>query len=49
MSMDETSATAVTPLLVIGDADAEACVDGFCAVPPAKTAEISPEQRGTGE
>ena len=35
MSMDETSTTAVTPLLALGDADAAVCADGFCAVPPA--------------
>lgn len=38
MSMDETSTTAVTPLLALGDADAAVCADGFCAVPPANTA-----------
>jgi hypothetical protein len=38
MSMDETSTTAVTPLLALGDADAAVCADGFCAFPPAKTA-----------
>jgi len=53
MSMDETSMTAVTPLLALGDADADACADGFCAVPPASVPEISPEigrePRGAGE
>jgi hypothetical protein len=45
MSMEETSTATATPLLVLGDADAEACADGFCAVPPAPTAEPG----GTGE
>jgi hypothetical protein len=49
MSMDETSTTAVTPLLALGDADAAVCADGFCAVPPAKTAPTGPEQPGADE
>jgi hypothetical protein len=54
MSMDETSTTAVTPLLALGDADAAVCADGFCAVPPAKTApaktaQTGPEQAGADE
>jgi hypothetical protein len=49
MSMDETSTTAVTPLLALGDADAAVCADGFCAVPPAKTAPTGPEQAGADE
>ncbi len=38
--------TAVTPLLALGDADADACADGFCAVPPAQTAETQTAQTG---
>jgi hypothetical protein len=49
MSMDETSTTTVTPLLALGDADAAVCADGFCAVPPAKTAQTGPEQAGADE
>ena len=49
MSMDETSTATVTPLLLLGDASAEVCADGFCAVPPAKTAPTGPEQAGAGE
>ncbi|MGO8893439.1 MAG: hypothetical protein ACLP8X_19070 [Streptosporangiaceae bacterium] len=44
MDTEETSTTAVTPLVALGDADASVCADGFCAVP---TAETKPE--GTGE
>jgi len=47
--MDETSTTAVTPLLVFGDADADVCADGFCAVQSAPAPEIGREQGGTGE
>ncbi len=47
--MKETSTTAVTPLLVLGDADAEACAGGFCALLPAPVPEIGREPRGTGE
>jgi hypothetical protein len=47
MSMDETNTTAVTPLLALGDAEANVCADGFCAVPPVQTAETT--QGGTGE
>lgn len=52
--MDETSTIAVTPLLALGDADAAVCADGFCAVPPAKTAPAKtaptgPEQAGADE
>ena len=47
--MDETSTTAVTPLLTLGDADAAVCADGFCAVPPAKTAPTGPEQARADE
>jgi hypothetical protein len=45
MSMNETNTTAVSPLLALGEADADVCADGFCALPPA------PEQepRGVGE
>jgi hypothetical protein len=46
--MEQTSTTVVTPLLVFGDADAEVCADGFCAVPPAQTEETGPEQTGAG-
>jgi|HubBroStandDraft_3_1064219.scaffolds.fasta_scaffold766010_2 hypothetical protein len=51
MSMEETSATTATPLVTlgdadVGDADAEACADGFCAVPSAPTGA---EPGGTGE
>jgi hypothetical protein len=44
--MEQTSTTVVTPLLVFGDADAEVCADGFCAVP--QTEETGPEQTGAG-
>ncbi len=44
MSMDETSTATVTPLLLLGDASAEVCADGSCAVPPA---QAGPEQTGT--
>ena len=47
--MDETSTTAMTPLLALGDADAAVCADGFCAVPPATTAPTGPEQAGVGQ
>jgi hypothetical protein len=47
MSMDETSTATVTPLLLLGDASAEVCADGFCAVPPAQPEEAGPEQTGT--
>jgi hypothetical protein len=46
MSMEETSAATATPLVTLGDADVEACADGFCAVPPAPTGA---EPGGTGE
>jgi len=46
MSMDETSTATVTPLL-LGDASAEVCADGFCAVPPAQPEEAGPERTGT--
>jgi hypothetical protein len=53
MSMKETSTTAVTPLLVLGDAGAEACADGFCALPAPEIGraapEIAREPGGTGE
>ena len=39
MNLDESSTTAAPPLLVLGDADAQACADGFCAVPPAPAGE----------
>jgi hypothetical protein len=48
MSMNETHTTAVTPLLVLGDAGADACADGFCAVPQAQPEETSPEGTGAG-
>ena len=44
MSIDETSTAAVPPLLLLGDAGAEVCADGFCAVRPE---EAGPEQTGT--
>jgi len=44
MNTEKPSTTAVTPLVALGDADADACADGFCAVP---TAETNPG--GTGE
>ncbi len=49
MSIEETSTTAVTPLLVLGDAGAEACADGFCVLPPAPAPEIAREPGGTSE
>ena len=49
MNTEETPATAVVPLLVLGDAGADTCADGFCAVPPAQPEETGPEQKGTGE
>ena len=45
MNPDESSTTAA-PLLMLGDADAQACADGFCAVPPARPAG---EPDGAGE
>jgi hypothetical protein len=47
MSMDQTNTTAVTPLLVLGEAEANVCADGFCAVPSVQTAETT--RGGTGE
>jgi hypothetical protein len=47
MTMDETSTTTVPPLLLLGDASAEVCADGFCAVPPAQPEEAGPERTGT--
>ena len=50
MSMDETGTTAVTPLLVLGDADAAACADGFCAAPAMPAGpDTSTAQTGAGE
>ena len=49
MNTEKPSTTAVTPLVALGDADADACADGFCAVPPAQLEETGPEQKGTGE
>ena len=46
--MDETNTAAVPPLLLLGDAGAEVCADGFCAVPRAQPeAARMPEQAGT--
>jgi len=44
MNTEETPATAVVPLLVFGDAGADTCADGFCAVPMEET-----KPGGTGE
>jgi hypothetical protein len=59
MNMDEADMTVAAPLplplLVLGDADVDVCADGFCAVPPAQTAQAAqtarsgPEKTGTGE
>jgi hypothetical protein len=48
MNTAETPA-AVTPLVALGDADADACAGGFCAVPAAETARTSPEPGGAAE
>jgi len=47
MSMDEANTAAVPQLLLLGEASAEVCADGFCAVPPAQPEEAGPEQTGT--
>ena len=51
--MDQANTTAVTPLLVLGEAEANVCADGFCALPSAPAPEMGPEmgseQGGTGE
>ncbi len=44
MDTAETSMTALTPLVALGDADADACADGFCAMPAAEA-----KQTGAGE
>jgi len=44
--MDEANAAAVPPLLLLGDASAEVCADGFCAVPPAQPQDTGPERTG---
>jgi hypothetical protein len=49
MNTEETPATAVVPLLVLGDAGADTCADGFCAVSPARLEETGQEQTGMGE
>ena len=53
MSINETNTTAVTPLLALGEAEANVCADGFCALPSAPAREMGPEmvreQGGTGE
>ena len=49
MSMSQTRTTAATPLLVLGGAGADACADGFCAVPQAQPEETSPEATGAGQ
>ena len=46
MSMDEASTAAVPPLLLLGDASAEVCADGFCAVPPAQPQETYAAETG---
>ncbi len=42
--MDEANTAAVPPLLLLGDASAEVCADGFCALRPQET---GPERTGT--
>ena len=43
MSINETNTTDVTSLLALGDAGADACADGFCAVPQAQPEDTGPE------
>ena len=47
MSMDEANTAAVPRLLLLGEASAEVCADGFCAVPPAQPQATGPERTGT--
>ena len=49
MRINETNTTAVTPLLALGDAGADACADGFCAVPQAQPEDTGPEGTGAGQ
>jgi hypothetical protein len=51
MTTDQTNTTAVAPLLTLGDAEANVCADGFCAVPQAEETgpEIGREPRGADE
>jgi hypothetical protein len=51
MTTDQTNTTAVAPLLTLGDAEANVCADGFCAVPQAEETgpETGREPRGADE